>query len=127
MIMEEKRARIYYKVFNPCIEKVNSMNTIKFLIALLDKVEENTGRILLPPAYKKEVCRMAEIKEGSFSRCMKKLEDVDLVRKVSGGVYFINPLAVWKGSTEAREFAIPEYLKINAIFTDCVETIHSQL
>ena len=57
MIMEEKRARIYYKVFNPCIEKVNSMNTIKFLIALLDKVEENTGRILLPPAYKKEVCR----------------------------------------------------------------------
>lgn len=51
---------------------------------------------------------------------MKKLEEVDLVRKVSGGVYFINPLAIWKGSTEAREFAIPEYLKINAILTDCV-------
>ena len=125
--MEEKRARIYYKVFNPRIEKVNSMNTIKFLIALLDKVEENTGRILLPPACKKEVCRMAEIKEGSFSRCMKKLEEVDLVRKVSGGVYFINPLAIWKGSTKTREFAISEYLKINAIFADCVETIHSQL
>ena len=122
MTMEEKRARIYYKVFTPRIEKVNSLNTIKFLIALLDKVEENTGRILLPPAYKKEVCRMAEIKEGSFSRCMKKLEEVDLVRKVSGGVYFINPLAVWKGSTEA---AIPEYLKINAILTDCVESIQS--
>lgn len=50
---------------------------------------------------------------------MKKLEGVDLVRKVSGGVYFINPLAVWKGSTEA---AIPEYLKINAILTDGIST-----
>lgn len=125
--MEEKRARIYYKVFNPRIEKVNSLNTVKFFIALLDKVEEDTGKIILPPAYKKEVCRMAEIKDKSFSRCMKKLEEVDLVRKVVNGVYFINPLAVWKGSTETREFAIPEYLKINAIFTDCVETIHSQL
>lgn len=37
--MEEKRARIYYKVFNPRIEKVNSLNTVKFFIALLDKVE----------------------------------------------------------------------------------------
>lgn len=92
---------------------------------MLDKVEEDTGKIILPPAYKKEVCRMAEIKDKSFSRCMKKLEEVDLVRKVVNGVYFINPLAVW--STETREFAIPEYLKINAIFTDCVETIHSQL
>lgn len=121
MIMEEKRARIYYKVFNPRIEKVNSLNTVKFFIALLDKVEKDTGKIILPPAYKKEVCRMAEIKDKSFSRCMKKLEEVDLVRKVANGVYFINPLAVWKGSTETREFAIPEYLKINAIFTDCVE------
>lgn len=119
--MEEKRARIYYKIFNPRIEKVNSLNTVKFFIALLDKVEEDTGKIILPPAYKKEVCRMAEIKDKSFSRCMKKLEDVDLVRKVANSVYFINPLAVWKWSTETREFAIPEYLKINAIFADCVE------
>lgn len=119
--MEEKRARIYYKVFNPRIEKVNSLNTVKFFIALLDKVEEDTGKIILPPTYKKEVCRIAEIKDKSFSRYMKKLEEVDLVRKVANGVYFINPLAVWKGSTKTREFAIPEYLKINAIFTDCVE------
>ena len=125
--MEEKRARIYYKVFNPRIEKVNSLNTVKFFIALLDKVEEDTGKIILPPAYKKEVCRMAEIKDKSFSRCMKKLEEVDLVRKVVNGVYFINPLAVWKGSTETREFAIHEYLKINDIITDCVEKIHSKL
>lgn len=26
----------------------------------------------------------------------EKLEEVDLVRKVANGVYFINPLAVWR-------------------------------
>ena len=35
---------------------------------------------------------------------------------------FINHLL-----TKVSGDAIPEYLKINAIFTDCVETIHSQL
>ena len=68
MIMEEKRARIYYKVFNPRIEKVNSLNTVKFFIALLDKVEEDTGKIILPPAYKKEVKNVFHYEESNLEK-----------------------------------------------------------
>lgn len=124
--MKEK-VRVYGNALIKAQVKIKSANSSKLIFALCDVLEKNTGAILLPSGIRKKICESLEINASNFSKYMKELENVDVIRKVANGVYFMNPLFIWKGSTEAREAAIPEYLKINAILTDCVETIHSQL
>lgn len=108
--MEEK-VRVYGNALIKAQVKIKSVNSSKLIFALCDVLEKNTGVILLPSGIRKKICESLEINASNLSKYVKELENVDVIRKVANGVYFMNPLFIWKGSTESRELAIPKYFK----------------
>ena len=117
--------------------------TLSLLYELCRHAQLDTGIVEVSANIRRCICKDADINITNFSKHMNVLKEAGLIKDRGDCSYLVNPQAFWgsnpkqedctfyvefgiKRSIEAKEAAIPEYLKINAILTDCVETIHSQ-
>lgn len=81
--------------------KLNSATDIKLIIKLCELAEYNTGRVILPSPLRKEVCEELEISSQQFSNAVSNLKKKKII-KGTKGLYNINPLIFWKGTTDMR-------------------------
>ena len=133
-------------VFYHCIAAmygIESQKTLSLLYELCRHAQLDIGIVEVSANIRRCICKDADINITNFSKHMNVLKEAGLIKDRGGCSYLVNPQAFWgsnpkqedctfyvefgiKRSIEAKEAAIPEYLKTNAILTDCVETIHSQ-
>lgn len=83
------------------IFKLKSAVDIKLIIKLCELAEYNTGRVILPSPLRKDVCVDLEITTQQFSNAISSLKKKKLITGAQG-LYNINPLIFWKGTTDNR-------------------------
>lgn len=82
--------------------KLTSASSKDTLSWLCSHAEFNTGKIVLAPAIRKQICEDISISPNSLTNALKKLVELHLIDGEQG-VYMINPQIFWKGSADKRE------------------------
>ena len=82
--------------------KLKSLTDLKLLIKFCELAEFDTGKVVISPALRKDICKELLISTNSFSISIKSLTEKGLIEGDRGS-YKINPLLHWKGSQSTRE------------------------
>lgn len=103
---EDRFFQVYYETL-ASVYQLKYADDLKLLIKLAELAEWNTGRVLLPPTIREEVCKSLEIHTTNLSKSLKRLKEKDLIQGERGD-FVINPSVFWKGEKSVREQALKE-------------------
>jgi hypothetical protein len=87
--------------------KISSPLDRKILDQLCCNAEFNIGKVIISSEKRTEICSTLGISHQTFNNSLVKLKKM---RLISGerGVYEINPMIFWKGTTDEREKLLKE-------------------
>jgi hypothetical protein len=83
------------------IYKLRSLSDLKLMIKFCTITQFNTGKIIISPALRKEICEELNISTNMFSISLRSLLDKQLIYGEKGS-YIINPQLHWKGTIDSR-------------------------
>lgn len=81
---------------------INCVTDVKVLAKMCSMAEYNTYHMFMPPARRKEIMQELKINTQTMSNALTRLKGIGMVSG-SDGMYEINPIVFWKGSTKERD------------------------
>ena len=91
----------FIDMYSACFTKINSDRAKDVLTWMCMNAEFNTGRVLITPAIRKELCQKLDISSAALSTHITALKKLNLVQG-NQGTFFINPEIFWKGELSVR-------------------------
>ena len=93
-------------VFYHCIAAmygIESQKTLSLLYELCRHAQPGTGIVEVSANIRRCICNDADINITNFSKHMKILKEVGLIKDRGGCSYIINPQAFWKGNPKQED------------------------
>lgn len=81
--------------------KLKSPTDLKLTIKLCMIAEYNTGKVYLATEVRQEICKELGIVTQQLTNSLKSLKDKEIIEG-GKGVFTLNPLIFWKGTTNER-------------------------
>lgn len=91
----------FIDVYSTYFTKLNSVKAKDILTWMCMHAEFNTGRVLITPLIRQEICDKLEISSPALSNQLKLLKALKFIDG-SKGTYYINPEIFWKGELSVR-------------------------
>lgn len=91
--------------------KLKSPTDLKLTIKLCMLAEYNTGKVYLATEVRQEICKELGIVTQQLTNSLKSLKDKEIIEG-GKGVFTLNPLIFWKGTSNERS-KIMKDLKIS--------------
>lgn len=96
--------------------KIKNATDHRVILVLNSLAEFNTGRVLLTPEIRKKVVGELILDDQTFSNSLKRLKEAGLLDG-GRGIYTINPLVFWRGTSDDRKKLLREKgMEIRLIF-----------
>lgn len=81
---------------------ISCVTDVKVLAKMCSMAEYNTYQMFMPKARRKEIMDEIGINTQTMSNALSRLRGIGMISG-SDGMYEINPVVFWKGSTKERE------------------------
>lgn len=93
----------------------------RVMIVMNGMAEFNTGRVLLTPSVRLKTIEKLDLDSQTFSNSLGRLKKAGLLEG-DRGIYTINPLVFWRGTTDDRKKLLREKgMEIRIIFQPSTE------
>ena len=102
----------FFLTFASTIKALSRLDKISFLTLMYYAMECDEGemRFVANDFYKTKASLLLGIAKSTLNNAIQRLYKQDCIRRVSNGVYLINPKYFWKGAMNKRPEAYEYYL-----------------
>lgn len=103
----------FFMAFESTVKALSRLDKMSFLTLMYFAMESKDGdlRIVATQFYKRKAALLLGIGINTLSNAIQRLYKQDCIRRVSNGVYLINPKYFWKGPISKRPDAYTHYLE----------------
>lgn len=118
--VKSKSSEEFYMTFIQFVQpllRFKSIRDMQVLTKFCMMIEYNTNRVILPAPRRKQICEELGMENTHLSNCIRRLKDLRIITG-DKGVYEVNPIYFWKGTTDSRDKLLKnEGLEIRIKFT----------
>lgn len=103
----------FFMAFASTVKILSRLDKMSFLTMMYYAMESEEGemRFVANDHYKTKAAALLGIGKNTLSNAIQRLYKQDCIRRVSSGVYLINPKYFWKGTMNKRPDAYENYLR----------------
>lgn len=91
----------FIDMYSSLFSKIHSEKAKDVLTWMCMNAEFNTGRVLITPIIREELCKQLSVSSAALSTHISLLKKLNLING-SKGTFFINPEIFWKGELSVR-------------------------
>lgn len=96
-----------YLSFMQHLLRIKSMIDVHVLTKFCSMMQFNSNQVFITTGVRKAICAELNLHNSNLSAAIRRLRDLGLISGEEG-TFEINPIVVWKGTTETREQLLKE-------------------
>lgn len=97
-------------IYNDYLHKfygLQHVSDLKLITKFCEIAEFNTGKVVIAPSTRDEICEELSISKPNLSKNIKRLKENGLITG-DRGTYMVDPKLFWKGDRKVREKLLKE-------------------